>query len=507
MNNLLLFPILIPMLTAALSLVAWKSHRLQRLFGVVGAFGLFGAAGLLFRSVYTNGIQVAYVGGWEAPYGITLVADLLSAIMVMLAGIVAVAAALYAMREADPEREKFGLYPLMHVLLMGVCGAFLTGDLFNLYVWFEVMLMSSFVLLSMGGERPQLEGAMKYVTLNLFSSAIFLAALGILYGAVGTVNMADAALKMDTFVESELDTTLAVLFLVAFGIKAALFPLFFWLPASYHTAPGVVAAVFAGLLSKVGVYALTRVFTLIFVQEDTTQFIQPILLVLAGLTMIAGILGALAQSEIRRILSFLIISGVGFMIMGLGLFTTFALAGMILYLMHDVVVKTNLFLIAGMVHRLRSTYALAKLGGLYRQYPFLAALFFVSGVALGGAPPLSGFFPKFALLREGLAAEQYLLVGTAIVVSLLTLYSVMRIWTEAFWKPAPDGVDTTRYRDVGASAIPLAGLALLLVGIGLGAEFFFGLSLQAAEQLMDRDTYLTTVLGEAYLESASGAAP
>jgi multicomponent Na+:H+ antiporter subunit D len=370
----------------------------------------------------------------RAPFGITLVADLLSAIMVVLAGLMGLAVAVYSLASIDQQREAFGYYPLLHILLMGVCGAFLTGDIFNLYVWFEVMLIASFVLLALGSERPQIEGAIKYVTLNLMSSAIFLAAVGILYGVVGTLNMADLAVKLPTVTPPGLVTTLAMLFLVAFGVKAAVFPLFFWLPASYHTPPVAVSAIFAGLLTKVGVYAMIRVFTLLFVQN--VGYTHTLILVMAGLTMLTGVLGAVAQNEFRRILSFHIVSQIGYMIMGLGLCTRLALAGSVFYIVHHIIMKTNLFLVSGVAYRLRGTFELKDLGGLYQAHPLLALLFLIPALSLAGMPPLSGFFAKLVLLQAGLEMGQYVIVAVALAVGLLTLVSMTKIWAEAFWKPA-----------------------------------------------------------------------
>jgi multicomponent Na+:H+ antiporter subunit D len=260
-NILLIMPILIPLLAATLSLFAWRSRQTQRILGVLGTALLLSSGFMLLREVSNGGIQVGQIGAWPAPFGITIVADLFSAIMVVLAGVIGLAVAVYSVATMDRARERFGYYPLLHILLMGVCGAFLTGDLFNLYVWFEVMLMASFVLMALGGERPQMEGAIKYVTLNLISSALFLAAVGMVYGILGTLNMADLAEKLRLAPASDLLTTIAILFMIAFGIKAAAFPLFFWLPASYHTPPIAISTIFAGLLTKVGVYALMRVFT------------------------------------------------------------------------------------------------------------------------------------------------------------------------------------------------------------------------------------------------------
>ena len=503
MNLWLVLPILLPMLTAIICLLAARSRSLQRVVSLLGAGALFVAATGLLLDVSQNGIQVAQMGNWPAPYGITLIADRLSALMVMLTGVIGLMVALYSLASIDRPREAYGYHPLYHFLLMGVCGAFLTGDLFNLYVWFEVMLMASFVLMALGGERAQMAGALKYVTLNLMSSALFLAGLGILYGLAGTLNMADLAVKFATLNGSEsraVLTTLAMIFLVAFGIKAAMFPFFSWLPASYHTPPVAVSAVFAGLLTKVGVYALIRVFTLIFVQDP--GYTHTLILVLAGLTMFVGVLGAVAQSEFRRILSYLHVSQIGYMLMGLGLFTPLAVAGAVFYITHHVFVKTNLFLVSGVVERLSGTFELKRLGGLYQARPALAILFLIPALSLAGLPPLSGFFAKLSLIQAGLSVNQFLIVAVALVVSVLTLFSMMKIWNEAFWKPA---ATTSLELGIAASGangrrlytrlVPIAVLAGITLVIGLGAGPVFDYALGTGEQLMNPALYIQAVLG------------
>jgi len=497
MSLLIVLPVLIPLATGAITLVAWRSYRAQRVIPVAGGVGLLAAGIALLFAVMREGILVLQLGGWPAPFGISFVADLFSALMVAVTGVIGLAAAVYSLVAIDETRERFGYHPLLHVLLAAVCGAFLTGDIFNLYVWFEVMLMASFVLLALGGDRPQIEGAIKYVTLNLVASAFFLAAVGILYGEAGSLNMADLALKLENGAEPGVTTLVAMLFLVAFGIKSGVFPLFFWLPASYHTPPIVVSALFAGLLTKVGVYALIRVFTLLFVHD--VAYTHTIILVIAGLTMVTGVLGAVAQNDFRRILSFHIVSQIGYMVMGLGLFTRLALAGSVFYIVHHIIVKTNLFLVSGVVDRMRGTLHLPVLGGLYESRPLLAGLFLVPALSLAGLPPFSGFFAKLALIHAGFEAEQYLIVGVALAVGLLTLISMMKIWIEAFWKPRPDdgqGGDTHPPRE-GLMIGPIAALASITVLIGLGAGPLFELSLRAADQLLDRPAYIRAVLGAA----------
>lgn len=495
MSNILTLPILVPMASGIAALLAYRSPRLQRWIGLFGAFALLICDLAIFSAASKNKILVLQLGGWSAPFGITLVADLLSATMLLLTGIVGFVVAWYSLGAIDEGRVAHGYFALFHFLLMGVSGAFLTGDMFNLYVWFEVMLMSSFVLLALGGERRQMQGAIKYVTLNLISSAMFLAALGILYGIAGTLNMADLARKFSQVEGTQsqaLITALAVLFMAAFGIKAAIFPLFFWLPASYHTPPVAVSAIFAGLLTKVGVYALIRVFTLIFVQD--TGYTHTLILILSGLTMLVGVLGAVTQDEFRRVLSFHIISQIGYMLMGLGLFTPLALAGSVFYIAHHIIVKTNLFLISGVAENLAKTPQLKKMGGLYLSQPALAMLFLVPAMSLAGIPPLSGFFAKFGLISAGLIIHQYLIVAVALGVSLLTLYSMIKLWNEAFWKPAPKKTNDENTKISLTLLIPIGIMAAITILIGLGIGPIFSLAIRAGEQLADPAIYIQAVL-------------
>jgi multicomponent Na+:H+ antiporter subunit D len=493
MSLLLAAPIVIPLAFAALGLVV-RRPRVHEALGLTGGAVLLAATLALLERVLRAGTLVLQLGGWPAPFGITLVADLLAALMLAVSALIGFATLVYARVTVDAGRKAHGFYPLLHVLLMGVCGSFLAGDLFNLYVWFEVMLIASFVLLSLGGERAQLEGGVKYVTLNLLSSSLFLAACGLLYGMAGTLNLADLAVKLREAPRPGLLLVPAALLLGCFGIKAAAFPLFFWLPPAYHTPPIAVSAVFAGLLTKVGVYALLRCFTLLFVQD--TAFTHGLLLAVAALTMLTGVLGAASQMEFRRILAFHIISQIGYMLMGLGLFTVAGLAGSVFYVVHHILVKTNLFLVAGMAARVSGTYELKALGGLYRSRPGLALLFLVPAFALAGMPPLSGFFAKLVLLRAGLEQEQYLVVGTAAVVSLLTLFSMTKVWAEAFWKEPPQAHAPTGRLPV-SMLLPSTVLALLTCLLGLFAEDALAASTRVAEELFTPESYVAAVRGGA----------
>jgi multicomponent Na+:H+ antiporter subunit D len=519
MNLLIILPVLLPAVTASVCLLLWSRPRIQQGAAVAGATALLAAAVWLLAMVWSEGIQSAQAGNWPAPFGISIVADLFSALMVLLACLMGFAVTLYSVAEVDPVRRRVGYFPLLFLLLMGVCGAFLTGDIFNLFVWFEVTLIASFVLLCLGGERQQVEGAFKYVALNLFSSALFLTGVGLLYATAHTLNMADLSRQLPGIAarSPELLYAIVALFAVTFGIKAGVFPLFFWLPASYHTPPSAVSAIFAGLLTKVGVYALARVFTLVFPGHPT---IYLLILALAGLTMLTGVLGAVSQFEFRRVLSFHIISQIGYMVMGIGLLAApdestrrLGITAMIFYIAHHIIVKTNLFLVAGTVNVLRGTYQLKPLGGLAISRPWLAVLFAIPAFSLAGIPPLSGFWAKLGLIKAGLLAGQYLIVAVALATGLITLLSMIKIWNEAFWKPvpAPPGEEVKTPASPGALRMtlligPMALLAGLTLLIGFQPQALFALSQRAAEQMLAPAAYVR-LLGLEKTEPAVQDAP
>ncbi|MCG8691329.1 MAG: hypothetical protein MI806_08985, partial [Minwuiales bacterium] len=421
MSWLLVLPIAVPFATAVLAFLFRANGPAGRWLSIGGSVLLLAASVGLMLVVLQRGVIAAQMGGWPAPFGITLVADLLSAVMVVITAITGLAVAIYALADIDARREALGYHVLFHVLLAGVSGAFLTGDLFNLYVWFEVMLIASFGLLVLGGDREQLDGGIKYVALNLVSTAMFLSGIGLLYGLTGTLNMADLHVAVREVENTGLLTVVAVLFMVAFGVKAAVFPLFFWLPASYHTPPVAISAVFAGLLTKVGVYALIRMFTMVFTQD--IGYTHGLLLVIAVLTMLTGVLGAAAQNEFRKILSFHIVSQIGYMVLGLALYTPLALVGAVFYLVHHIIVKANLFLVSGIANRLTGSFSLTAIGGLYKSSPLLAVLFLVPAFSLAGFPPLSGFWAKFLLVKASLDIGAYLVAGIALLVGILTVFS------------------------------------------------------------------------------------
>ncbi len=380
------------------------------------------------------------VGGWAAPVGIVLVVDRLSALMLIVSAAVLLAVLVFSvgqgMADGDSETPVSIYHPTYMVLAAGVFNAFIAGDLFNLYIGFEILLVASYVLMTMGGTGPRIRAGVTYIVVSLVSSLLFLAAIGMVYGALGTVNIAQISERMAD-IDPNVQLTLHVMLLIAFGIKAAIFPLSFWLPDSYPTAPAPVTAVFAGLLTKVGVYAIIRTETILF----PGNALGDVLLVVALLTMIVGILGAVAQADIKRLLSFTLVSHIGYMIFGIAMGTVAGLSATIFYIVHHIVVQTTLFLTAGLIERQSGSTSINRIGGLLAAAPVIAVLYFIPALNLGGIPPFSGFLGKLALFNAG--ADQpswliYAVIGAGALTSLLTLYALARVWNMAFWRPADE---------------------------------------------------------------------
>jgi multicomponent Na+:H+ antiporter subunit D len=505
--QLVSLPLWILLFSAILCLFFWNKVVVQQSIAVVGTTLYLASSILLILSVYKTGIQTVQMGSWPAPFGITLVADLLGAIMVTITAITGFALVFYSIDDLTPARKANGYYPLFMFLLFGVTGSFLTGDVFNLYVWFEVMLVASFVLVALGNTKAQLEGSVKYVILNFISSGFFLTGVGVLYKATGSLNMADLAVIIREHGDNGVITLAAVFFFISFGIKAAVFPLYSWLPASYPTPPIAISGLIAGLLSKVGVYALIRFFTLMFVHD--TELTHTVLLIVAGFTMLTGVLGAMAQNEFRKILSFHIISQIGYMIMGLALYTPLAIAGGIFFIINNIMVKTNLFLISGVVKAAKGQYLLKKLGGVYGKFPLITLLFVISAFSLAGVPPLSGFWGKFMLAKAGLEIQQYAIVAISLVTGFFTLFSMTKIWDGVFWGKDTNEDYIPEYATAGEEnnmmklfkakylmILPIIFLALIVLFFSFHAEFIVDLTMQAAEQLLNPEGYINAVLNQ-----------
>ncbi|MBU9722542.1 MULTISPECIES: Na+/H+ antiporter subunit D [Bacillaceae] len=495
MNNLVLLPVLIPFLMGVILIFFKKNIPVQRYISGITSSALLLLAAYILYVIYQDGIITLELGNWPAPFGIVLVGDLFSSIMVLLASIVAMACLFFAFQTLHHDREKFYFYPFYFFLLTGVNGSFLTGDIFNLFVFFEVMLLSSFVLLAMGGKKYQLRESFKYVVISTFGSMFFIIAVALLYSVTGTLNFAHLAQRI-----SEVDpanngilTVIAILFFLVFGLKGALVPLHFWLPNSYFAPPTAVAALLGGLLTKVGVYSIIRTNTLIFTHNQ--DFTLNIILILAGLTMFFGVVGAVSKFDFKRILAIHIVSQVGYMIMGLGIGTAMAIAGSIYIIAHNMIIKTALFLFSGATETVTGTTNLKKMSGILKTHPYLGWLFFIAAISLAGIPPLSGFFSKFALVLGGLEEQRYFIVFVSLVVGLLTLFSMVKIFMYVFWG-SPTITEEQKKTKVGKLLLPAIPLVIISFLMGVMAEPVYLLFEAAANQMLDPSIYINSVLKE-----------
>jgi multicomponent Na+:H+ antiporter subunit D len=494
MTSLLVLPILVPMGTAMITWLLKPHPRRAGNAALAGAVIHLACAGFLLAGVMARGVAVIRVGDWPVPAGICLVADLLSAVLVMVTAVLHVAVVIHSRMDTMSEQVRAGFHPFMQMLTGAICGAFLTGDLFNLYVWFEVMLMASFGIMVMEQPAARLPNAVKYVALNIVATLFLLTGIGLVYGLTGTLNLADLHGKIAHLENTGPLAATSLILMLAFGIKSALFPLFFWLPAAYHTLPPGVAAFFGGLLTKVGVYALIRLFTLVFVTQP--HITHPVLMTAAGLTMLSGVVTAASQMDIRRILSFHIISQVGYMVLGLAVFTPLALAAALIYMVHNIIAKAALFLAGGVIQRAAGSFDLTRIGSLYKTHGLLSMGFFIPAFALAGFPPLSGFWAKLLIIDACLESRHFGAAALAAFVGLLTLFSMVKIWMEAFWKPSPQTKDTADIRPLSPWRMgPLLGLGLMILLMGIFMEPVLQLSLRAGEQLINPAAYLAAVKG------------
>jgi multicomponent Na+:H+ antiporter subunit D len=468
MTALVVAPVLVPLATAALTALAVRRPALQQALSAAGILAFLACAmALVAMAAADQPAQTAF-GSWAAPFGIEFRLDRTGSALVLITALMGAASLLFLASDADPGPRHPLLLPLMHGVLAGVGGAFATADLFNLYVWFEVMLICAIGLFAIGGRTDQLDASFKYLTLNLLGTLLLLIAVGAVYAVTGHLNygaLAQAAPQ----VPAGLATLVLAALLLAFGLKAGVFPLYAWLPASYHTLPAPVLALFAGLLTKVGVYAVLRTVGDVF--APAPELLMEALGWVAAATMLAGVLGAAYHWDMRRILAFHIISQIGYILLAIALSGPGGNAATLFYTLHHIVVKANLFLIAAMVWRLTGSYDLRRIGGLHAARPALAALFLVPALSLVGIPPLSGFWAKLMVLQEALAQGRYVWTAVALAVSVLTLYSMMKIWMEAFWKRHPDAdwQPPTRTR-LGPAWAATVGLAAVTLAIGLNPQ-------------------------------------
>ena len=490
MTTLVALPVLVPLVAAALMLIV-RPLLAQRTISVAALLASLVTSITVLVDVWGDGpVKVVRLGGWPGEFAITMVADRLASVMVVVALVVVAAVLVYAMGQGGADEKSPFYHPVYMVMAAGISQAFLAGDLFNLFVAFEILLMASYVLLTLEGTSAQIRSGTTYVVLNVIESMVLVVTVGLIFAATGTVNMAELPERLAALPDG-VRMGLQLLLLLAFGIKAAVFPLFFWLPDSYPTAPSSVSAVFAGLLTKVGVYCLIRVQTLLFPGE-----LDGLVMVIGALTMLIGVIGAVSHTDMKRILSFHIVSQIGYMVFGLGVGGPVAIAATIFYLIHHIPVKTSLFLVEGIIERDSGSSSLDSVSGLARRSPFLAVLFLVPALSLAGLPPLSGFLAKFAIVRAGLEDAQYLGVAVAVIVSLLTLVSMVKIWVGAFWGDVEPVdrigvVGLLRRQPLMAAGTAVVVVASLTIAVAAGPLYDF--AEKAARQALDVASYVSAV--------------
>lgn len=487
---LVVLPVAWCLAIGALLVMLRRPIGLHPTIAIGGLAGLVLIDGLLLHQIATHGPMTMMMGRWLPPFGIAFTADLMGALFALVAAIVALAAGIFSLADINDSGRRYGFYPLLMVLMAGVSGAFLTGDIFNLYVWFEVLLISSFGLLVLGSEREQIDGTVKYGFLNLVATTLFLIATGYLYAAFGTLNMADIARKVEGLRSVAPLMTLGGLYMLAFAMKAAAFPVNFWLPASYHTPRVVVSALFAGLLTKVGIYALIRVMVMLFpVEREELSFV---LAIAGALTMFVGVLGALAQTDFRRLLGFLIISGIGSILAGIAVGGPGGIGGAIFYSLHSMLVMTGLYFASGIAMRLGGSASIATLAGLYRRNVGFAALTLMLCFAVSGLPPFSGFWPKVMLVKAALDIGAWWVAAALLIAGFLTTIATGRLFLLAYWRDAT--APAVKVAALPAATVaPLAALTLVALLIGLYPEPLLSAIQSAAAGLADPSAYEKSV--------------
>ncbi|MET3599213.1 Na+/H+ antiporter subunit D [Martelella mangrovi] len=444
---------------------------------------------LLVYAVSTDGPITMVAGRWLPPFGIAFSADLLGGLFALAAAIAGLAGAIFAVGDIRNSGRRYGFYPFLMLLMAGVSGAFLTGDIFNLYVWFEVLLISSFGLLILGSTHEQLDGAMKYAVLNLIGTTLFLIAVAYLYGVFGTLNMADIALKARA--APALPTaTIGALFVLAFGMKAAAFPVNFWLPASYHTPRTVVSGLFGGLLTKVGVYALLRVMVMILPADLAN--LGALVGISAFLTMVLAGLGAIAQHDIRRTVGYIVIVGIGNVFAGVAVGGVSGLEGALVYALHSMILMTALYFVVGLAGKLAGGFSLVEIGGLYRSNPAFAGLSLAAFFAAAGLPPFSGFWPKAILVRATLDAGQWWLAAAILFAGFCTTIALGRIFLLVYWRPATEP-PAAKVALPLTQSLPVIALMALVVVFGVYPEPLLAIATQAVNGIISPDAYFMSV--------------
>ncbi len=483
-------PVTLPLFFSALCLMLSSKYRMNTMLCYVALVIQIIFSAALFQHVLSHGIISMTMGEWLPPFGITFNVDLFSALLSFVTNCVALITFSYASEEITAKKREFGFQSLFLLLVAGANGGFLTGDIFNLYVWFELVLIASFGLLTYGGNKKQFDGGIKYSVLNLLATTFFLITVIFLYSATGTLNMAD----LSRLAQEGFDFgSIGYILIFSMGMKAALFPLFFWLPASYHVSYNAVSALFGGVLTKIGAYTLYRMYTSVLV-HDANQ--RRVLLLLGIVTIISSSVMLLAERQLKRQLGFLVIIGIGMLMLALGLGSVTALAAGVFYFVHSMLVVSVLYLLMGLFAN--GELFIDRNCGYYKRQPLLSSLVLICFFIVAGLPPFSGFWPKIMLIQESLKSAHLFALASIIITSFLVLLGLARSYALVFWQEGESQIEEDKTSVFSIRLICVMVLFSILIVIGVQPEYLGEISFNIANALMQPTDYVKSVFDDVY---------